>query len=102
LEGHYSAAICHLGNISYRLGKDVEWKQVAKNPFGANEYANAAWDRLQEHLSKTRGLKLDEMTCRLGKALKFDPAKETFTDDAEANAMLTRPPRKPFDVPEKA
>ncbi|MCX5682995.1 MAG: gfo/Idh/MocA family oxidoreductase, partial [Planctomycetota bacterium] len=36
LEGHYSAAICHLGNISYRLGKD--------------DYVNAAWDRLQAHL----------------------------------------------------
>ena len=103
LEGHYSAAICHLGNISYRLGKDVPWKDVAKNPFGKDDYTNASWDRVQEHLEKNRGLKLAEMQCRLGQTLKFDVAKEKFIGaPAEADAMLTRPARKPFDVPEKA
>ena len=102
LEGRYSSAICHLGNISWRLGKDVAWKEVAKNPFGKNDYANAAWDRLQEHLAKNRGLKLDEMQCRLGRALQFDPGPEKFLNDPEADALLTRPPRKPFDIPDKA
>jgi len=101
LEGHYSAALCHLGNISWRLGKDVEWSKTSK-PFGANDYANAQWARLEEHLVKNRGLKLEEMPCRLGRALKFDPVKEKFIDDPEADKLLTREPRKPFDVPEKA
>ncbi|MBM4018132.1 MAG: Gfo/Idh/MocA family oxidoreductase [Planctomycetes bacterium] len=102
LEGHYSAAICHLGNISYRLGKDVQWKEVARNPFGKDDYANAAWDRLQEHLAKNRGLKLADMKCRVGRALNFDGAKEKFIGCPEADAMLTRPPRPPFVITEKA
>ena len=52
-EGHYSAALCHLGNIAYRLGRTVN----------------------------------------------FDPVKETFGDDDEANAMLSREYRAPFVVP---
>jgi predicted dehydrogenase len=102
LEGHYSAAICHLGNISYRLGKDVAWSEVRKAPFGKDDYVNASWDRLQAHLEKNRGLKLDGMQCRLGRPLRFDPKAEKFVGDAEADKMLTRPPRKPFDVPETA
>jgi predicted dehydrogenase len=101
-EGHYSSAICHLGNISWRLGKDVAWKEVAKAPFGKNDFANAAWDRLQEHLAKNRGLKLDDMQCRVGRALQFDPKTEKFVNDPEADKLLTRPARKPFDVPETA
>ena len=101
LEGHYSAALCHLGNISYRLGKDVAWKPGDK-PFGSDEYANGCWARLEEHLVKNRGLKLEEMPLRIGRALKFDIGKERFVDDAEADAMLKRAPRKPFDVPESA
>jgi predicted dehydrogenase len=100
-EGHYSAALCHLGNISYRLGKDVTWGKV-KKPF-ESDYANERFDRINEHLVKTRGLNLEDWTCRIGAALKFDPKTEKFVDaPPEANAMLTRPPRKPFDVPETA
>ncbi len=52
-EGHKSAALCHLANIAYRLGRTVE----------------------------------------------FDPAKERFVSDAEADKMLSREYRKPFVVP---
>ena len=54
--GHYTAALIHLANISYRLG---------------------------------------------GRSLTFDPDKEKFVNDNEANAMLTRQYRKPFIVPDK-
>ncbi len=50
-----STAYCHLGNISYRLGRD----------------------------------------------LKFDPAAMRFVGDAEADAMLTRKYREPYVVPER-
>jgi predicted dehydrogenase len=52
---HYSSAIAHLGNISYRLGRRLE----------------------------------------------FDPKKEKFIGDAEADKHLTRNYRAPFVVPEK-
>jgi predicted dehydrogenase len=54
-EGHLSSALVHLANISYRLGR----------------------------------------------SLQFDPAKEKFTGDQEANAMLRRQYRAPYVVPEK-
>ncbi|MHC4441178.1 MAG: Gfo/Idh/MocA family oxidoreductase [Planctomycetota bacterium] len=53
--GHHAATLCHLANISYRLGR----------------------------------------------SLKFDPKTETFGSDHEANALLTRHYRKPFEVPDK-
>ncbi len=34
----------------------------------------------------------------LGRKLKFDPAKETFIDDDEANSLRSRPARDPFSV----
>ena len=50
--GHRSVSVCHLGNIS----------------------------------------------CRLGRTLKWDPVSERFVGDSEADAMLSRPQRKGFEV----
>lgn len=53
LEGHLSTSLCHLANISYRVGR----------------------------------------------SLKFDGKTETFVNDRDADALLTRNYRKPFVVP---
>ena len=96
---HHSAALVHLGNISYRLGESAAFGGKAR-PFGDNEAANETFGRMAEHL-KDNGLALENTTYRLGRALTFDAAKERFVDDAKANALLTRPARPPFVVPEK-
>ncbi|HEV3167619.1 MAG TPA: Gfo/Idh/MocA family oxidoreductase [Isosphaeraceae bacterium] len=44
LEGHLSSALCHLGNISYRLGRAVTLDPQAEN-FGPDEAANALLTR---------------------------------------------------------
>jgi len=44
---------------------------------------------------------LGNISYRLGRQLEFDPSKEKFVGDAEADAMLTRQYRAPFVVPEK-
>ncbi len=54
-EGFYSCALIHLANISYRLGRSLD----------------------------------------------FDPESQSFINDREANAMLTKEYRKPFVVPDK-
>jgi predicted dehydrogenase len=54
-EGHLSAALCHLANISYRVSR----------------------------------------------SLKFDPVKETFLNDVEANPLLTRNYRAPYVIPDQ-
>ena len=37
-----------------------------------------------------------------GRKLRWDPVKEVFPDDAEANEYLDRPRRKPYELPETA
>jgi predicted dehydrogenase len=54
-ETHLSTAFCHLGNISYRLGREM----------------------------------------------KFDPAKGKFVNDGEGDQLLTRKYRAPYIVPDK-
>ncbi|MBI4586464.1 MAG: Gfo/Idh/MocA family oxidoreductase [Planctomycetes bacterium] len=42
---------------------------------------------------------LANVAYRLGRTLTFNPKAENFNGDAEANALLTRDYRKPFEVP---
>lgn len=44
---------------------------------------------------------LGNIAFRLDRVLNFDPIREKFVGDKEADAMLTRNYRKPFVVPEK-
>ncbi|MFA4028456.1 MAG: hypothetical protein GDYSWBUE_000336 [Candidatus Fervidibacterota bacterium] len=100
LEGHYSSALCHLANISYRLGVDVECTGDDSKPFGEYEDANEAFERMIEHL-KDNGVPTKGLKYRLGRKLTFDPQAEKFINDDEANKLLTREYRHPFVVPEK-
>jgi predicted dehydrogenase len=47
----------------------------------------------------TRLCHLGNIAFRTGRAIRFDPQTETCVDDAEANRLLTRSYRKPFEVP---
>ncbi len=40
---------------------------------------------------------LGVIAVRLGRPLKWNPDKEEFVDDPEANKWLSRPMRKPYD-----
>lgn len=100
LEGHYSAALCHLGNISYRLGEKTPFSPQTK-AFGDNKEAYETLARMEEHLAGRNGLKLAEMDYTLGRKLVVDAKKEAFVGDDEANRLLTRQYRAPFVVPDK-
>jgi predicted dehydrogenase len=97
LEGHYSAALCHLANISYRLGTEVPFSKPSK-AFGDNKEAYETLARMEEHL-KSNGVPLDGLNYRLGRRLSFDVETESFVGDDEANHLLTRTYRSPFLVP---
>ena len=99
LEGHYSSALGHLANISYQLGNDVPFNKKT-NALGDDKETPRMLEWMQDILKDT-SIKLDETTYRLGRKLSFDADKEKFIDDAEADALLTRPYRKPFVVPER-
>jgi myo-inositol 2-dehydrogenase/D-chiro-inositol 1-dehydrogenase len=45
---------------------------------------------------------LGNISIRLGRPLKWDAAKEEFIDDSEANAMLKREQRAPYQFEFKA
>jgi predicted dehydrogenase len=96
LEGHLSASLCHLANISYRLG---ELRPITKDdPFTCEE-GNEAFNRTRKHLTEN-GVDLAKTQLRVGRTLSFDPKAEKFVNDPEADKLLTREYRKPFVVPE--
>jgi hypothetical protein len=99
LEGHLSSALCHLGNISYRLGELVPFG-ATKTPFGKNDAGNETFERMCAHLTENE-VDLSKTQYRMGPVLTFDPEKETFPGNAAANKLLTRDYRKPFVVPEQ-
>jgi len=105
LEGHISSALCHMGNISHRLGRlssPDEIREVIK----AEPQAVETFERFQEHLF-ANWIDLSKTRPVLGPCLQMDTRKERFIGDGEfgitqwANELLTRHYREPFVVPEK-
>lgn len=99
-EGHLSSALCHLGNISMRLGEKKmlgELKEIA-----GGKKANEALKSMLSHLEDQK-IDLASTPCMVGPTLTIDPKKEVFTgsDVAKANGMLGREYRKGFELPEK-
>jgi predicted dehydrogenase len=99
LEGHLSSALCHLGNVSYRLGSLTPFSKQSQ-AFGDDKEAQATLQRMDDHLKENR-VALDSEQYHLGRKLAIDPTAERFVNDAEADQYLTREYRKPFVVPEK-
>lgn len=100
IEAHPSAACCHLGNISYHLGRQVSGKN-RPDVLDKHEEVARSWETIQETVKGTLGLDLSKNTYQLGPMLKFDPKAEKFVDNPQANLLLTRPYRRPFYVPEQ-
>ena len=100
LEGHLSAMLCHLGNASYRLGKEVSFSQETKAS-ADDKAAHEAFNSMKQHLVDAAKLKLEDSTYRLGRTLNFDAKTEKCIGDDEANKLLTRAYRAPYVVPEQ-
>ena len=98
-EGHLSSALCHLGNISYRLGQQVPFSNQAE-VFGDNEQVQHSLRNIRGNI-KALGVDLDKATYCLGPKLEFDAGAEKFVGNPEADKLLTRPYREPFVVPEE-
>jgi predicted dehydrogenase len=99
LEGHYSSALCHLANISYRLGENTPFNGRTQ-AFGDNREAVETFERMKEHL-RERGALVDGATYRVGRRLEIDARTERFTNNNDANRLLTRNYREPFTVPDR-
>jgi predicted dehydrogenase len=96
-EGHISSALCHTGNISYRLGSQAKPAEMAR--FVENERGGTdAFQRMLEHLEKNE-VNPKEYPLALGPALEMDPGTERFVGNDEANEQLTRKYRNPYVIP---
>jgi predicted dehydrogenase len=102
LEGHFSAALCHIANISHRLGQKYPPEQV-KEAVQDNQEALETFERFEKHLAANE-VDLKETPFVLGPWLKIDSKTEKFVGDFPtrwANELLKRNYREPFVVPDK-
>jgi predicted dehydrogenase len=99
LEGHLSSALCHTGNVSYRLGKQMRPDEIREKIKGDRD-ATETFGPMEEHL-KANNVDLEVTKASLGVFLKMDPKAERFIGNDKANEMLRRDYRKPYVVPEK-
>ncbi len=101
-EGHLSAAISHLGNISYYMGEKntvtVSDLSAYLKDIKSLDDNEATLRRTVAHLEKNE-VDLSKYPISLGAFLKFDPEKEVFTNNDAANAYLTREYRAPYICP---
>jgi predicted dehydrogenase len=98
LEGHLSSALCHTGNISYRLGKKEKPDAILEKIKG-DKFAEESFGRMTEHLAKNE-VDVTKDLLTVGPSLKFDPKTERFIDNEDANALVKDKYREPFVVPE--
>ncbi len=98
LQGHLSSALCHLGNISYRLAKERRFEKPSD--FSDNEVVGQSVMTMLEN-TKAIGIDPQKSTLWVGPKLFFDSEKERFINNHNADNLLTREYRPPFLVPEK-
>ncbi len=100
LEGHQSTALCHVGNISWRLGHPASPAEIRKelSLLKVHDDVLETFERTRKHLAEN-SVDLERSRLTLGRALRLDSEEEKFLDNSSANALLTREYRKPFVVP---
>lgn len=100
LQGHISATLCHMANISYRLGHTMPPQDI-KKIISCNDVLGESLDRILSHL-RANEIDLEANPVRIGPMLDFDFKQERFTGEQSewANMFLRRIYRPPFIVPE--
>jgi len=99
--GHISAALCHMANTSYRLGKKATVAEI-KAAIGANAEMMDSFERMLQHLAANE-VDLANEPITLGPVLTMDPEKERYSGENSdlANIVIKRNYREPFVVPEQ-
>jgi len=99
-DGHISSALCHLANISHRLGRQAPPEAIAQQVKQDALLADA-WQRFAEHL-EANGVDLKQTQAVLGAALTFDGRQEQFTGPLAptANGYLKNNYRDGWIIPE--
>jgi predicted dehydrogenase len=97
-EGHLSTAVCHTGNISYRLGEKASVKEMRQQIQDVPLFGQML-ERFLEHL-KAHEMDIDAETVTLGPWLQIDREKERFKDSDPGNRLVRGFYREPYTVPD--
>ncbi len=99
-EGHRSAILCHMGNISHQLGWEKGMEEI-RAEFPADDMAKEVLGRFEAHLSANQ-IDMEKTSAILGPVLTFDSQTERFVGPASerANAFLKRTYRQGFEIPD--
>lgn len=100
LEGHQSTALCHIGNISYRLGEQFRGEEVAERleSLKLHPEAMVSYRKMAKHLA-SHNVDLAQTKLQMGPLLKLAATSERFVDNELANRLLSREYRQPFVLP---
>lgn len=100
-ECHISSALCHMANISYRLGMRLNPAEIEERLYG-NDLMLETCDRAQQHLQANE-VDLAKNLPTFGPMLTMDPETERFTGDFSdmANMLVKRQYREPFVIREQ-
>ncbi|HBE43726.1 MAG TPA: dehydrogenase [Bacteroidales bacterium] len=98
IEGHRSTNICHVGNISYRMGATAtladQRRQVADGDI-------VCWQEMYNtYVKYLDGLGVDPVTSILGPWLECDSERECIKNNPKANEIVKGFYRKGYEVPE--
>ncbi|NIP27864.1 MAG: hypothetical protein GWN67_25375 [Phycisphaerae bacterium] len=101
LSGHLSACLVHMGNISYRIGKETDSEQI-REIVRADKNFSETFDRFCAHL-ETHKVDIDKHRITVGPWLRMNPRKERFVGafSKRANQLRKTNYRPPYVVPEK-
>jgi predicted dehydrogenase len=106
-EGHISSAVCHLGNLAYRLGQPTA-TATCRQTVAAHAHADETFDRLVKSLEGI-GVDLGKTPFAMGPWLEINPktgqirsaGKGQNAKRDQARAMSRGAHRAPYVLPEK-
>jgi len=99
-QGHITSALCHLANISHRIGKEADLDEI-RSVAGVGAEGRETVESIIDHLVKNE-VDLQRQRLTLGPWLSWDAEKEMCVGDfaGKANKYLKRKKyRKPFVLP---
>jgi predicted dehydrogenase len=97
--GHHAAALAHMANVSYRLGKKISNDEI-KERLTVNKAAQETFDHFVQNLVDNKiDMKAELASC--GPMLEFDPVSEKFIGEfaEEANKLATEEYVAGFELP---
>lgn len=95
-EGHLSTALCHMSNISYRMGI-YQSPDEMRSHLKSDPEALSTYNRMAEHLA-ANGVDMNKTMAQLGAVVKINPSTQEFIQNKRAHRYARRVPRTGFEI----